>query len=34
VVPKVVADDHSRGMWVGLLGIHDHPFALTWLTTM
>jgi hypothetical protein len=31
VVPNVVADDHSRGMWVGLFGIHDHPFALTWL---
>jgi hypothetical protein len=37
VVPNVAADDHSRGMRVGLFGIHDHPFALsclTWLTTM
>ena len=34
VVPNVAADDHSRGMWVGLFGIHDHPFALSWLTTM
>ena len=29
VVPNVAADDHSRGMWVGLFGIHDHPFALS-----
>src|ERR1700741_60255 len=37
VVPNVAADDHRRGVWVGLFGIHDHPFALsclTWLTTM
>jgi|HubBroStandDraft_6_1064221.scaffolds.fasta_scaffold83442_4 hypothetical protein len=37
VVPNVAADDHSRGMWVGLFAIHDHPFArswLSWLTTM
>ena len=37
VVPNVAADDHSRGMWVGLFGIHDHPFArswLSWLTVM
>jgi hypothetical protein len=34
VVPNVAADDHSRGMWVGLFGIHDHPFALSWLTIM
>jgi hypothetical protein len=27
VVPNVAADDHRRGMWVGLFGIHDHPFA-------
>jgi hypothetical protein len=27
VVPNVAADDHSRGMWVGLFGIHDHPFC-------
>src|ERR1700741_1677234 len=33
VVPNVAADDHSRGMWVGLFGIHDHPFAISWLTT-
>jgi hypothetical protein len=36
-VPNVAADDHSRGMWVGLFGIHDHPFArlwLSWLTVM
>jgi hypothetical protein len=32
VVPNVAADDHSRGLWVGLFGIHDHPFALSWLT--
>src|SRR5262249_36164533 len=25
VVPNVAADDHNRGMWVGLFGIHDHP---------
>jgi hypothetical protein len=30
VVPNVAADDHSRGLWVGLFGIHDHPFALSW----
>jgi hypothetical protein len=30
VVPNVAADDHSGGMWVGLFGIHDHPFALSW----
>jgi len=34
VVPNVAADDHRRGMWVGFFGIHDHPFALSWLTTM
>ena len=34
VVSNVAADDHRRGMWVGLFGIHDHPFALSWLTTM
>jgi hypothetical protein len=34
VVPNVVADDHSRGMRVGLFGIHDHPLALSWLTIM
>jgi hypothetical protein len=34
VVPNVAADDHNRGMWVGLFGIHDHPFALSWLTIM
>jgi hypothetical protein len=34
VVPNVAADDHSRGMWVGLFGIHDRPFALSWLTIM
>ena len=34
VVPNVAADDHRRGMWVGLFGIHDHPFALSWLTMM
>jgi hypothetical protein len=37
VVPNVAADDHRRGMWVGLFGIHDHPFArswLSWLTVM
>jgi len=34
VVPNVAADDHSRGMRVGFFGIHDHPFALSWLTTM
>jgi hypothetical protein len=34
VVPNVAADDHRRGMWVGPFGIHDHPFALSWLTTM
>jgi hypothetical protein len=34
VVPNVAADDHRRGMWVGLFGIHDHPFALSWLMTM
>ena len=33
VVPNVAADDHRRGVWVGLFGIHDHPFALSWLTT-
>ena len=27
VVPNVAADDHSRGMWVGLFGIHDHPLC-------
>jgi hypothetical protein len=27
VVPNVAADDHSRGMWVGLFGIHGHPFC-------
>ena len=32
VVPNVAADDHSRGMWVGLFGIHDHPFAQSWLS--
>ena len=30
VVPNVAADDHNRGMWAGLFGIHDHPFALSW----
>jgi len=34
VVPNVAADDHSRGMRVGLFGIHDHPFAQSWLTIM
>ncbi len=34
VVPNVAADDHRRGMRVGLFGIHDNPFALSWLTTM
>ena len=34
VVPNVAADDHSRGMWLGVFSIHDHPFALSWLTTM
>jgi hypothetical protein len=34
VMPNVAADDYSRGMWVGLFGIHDHPFALSWLTIM
>jgi hypothetical protein len=34
VVPNVAADDHSCAMWVGLFGIHDHPFALSWLTIM
>jgi len=34
VVPDVAADDHSRGLWIGLFGIHDHPFALSWLTIM
>ena len=34
VVPNVAADDHSRAIWVGLFGIHDHPFALSWLTIM
>jgi hypothetical protein len=34
VVPNVAADDHSRGMWVGLFGIHDYPLALSWLTVM
>jgi hypothetical protein len=34
VVPNVAADDHSRGMWVGLFGIHDHSFSLSWLTIM
>ena len=34
VVPNVATDDHSRGMWVGLFGIHDHPFAQSWLTVM
>jgi hypothetical protein len=34
VVPNVAADDHRRGLWVGLFGIHDHPFARSWLTTM
>jgi hypothetical protein len=34
VVTNVATDDHSRGMWVGLFGIHDHAFALSWLTTM
>ena len=34
VVLNVAADDHRRGMWVGLFGIHDHPFALSWLTIM
>ena len=34
VVPNVAADDHNRGMWVGLFGIHDHPFAQSWLTKM
>jgi hypothetical protein len=34
VVPNVAADDHSRGMRVGLFGIHDHPFAQLWLTIM
>jgi hypothetical protein len=32
VVPNVAADDHRRGVWVGLFGIHDHPFALSWLS--
>ena len=27
VVLNVAAGDHRRGMWVGLFGIHDHPFA-------
>jgi hypothetical protein len=27
VVPNVAADNHRRGMWVGLFGIHDHPFC-------
>jgi hypothetical protein len=27
VVANVAADDYRRGMWVGLFGIHDHPFA-------
>src|SRR5258708_20284134 len=27
VVLNVAADDHSRGMWVGLFGIHPHPFS-------
>jgi hypothetical protein len=34
MVPNVAADDHRRGMWVGLFGIHDHPFARSWLTMM
>jgi hypothetical protein len=37
VVPNLAADDHRRGMWVALFGIHDHPFArswLSWLTVM
>jgi hypothetical protein len=34
VVPNVAADDHSRGMWIGLFGIHNRPFALSWLTIM
>jgi hypothetical protein len=34
VVLNVAADDHDRGMCVGLFGIHDHPFALSWLTIM
>jgi hypothetical protein len=34
VVANVAGDDHSRGMWVGLFGIHDHAFALSWLTIM
>jgi hypothetical protein len=27
VVPNVAGDDHNRGMWAGLFGIHDHPFC-------
>jgi hypothetical protein len=34
VVPNVAADDHSRAIWVSLFGIHDHPFARSWLTSM
>src|SRR5712691_5165993 len=34
VVSNVAADDHNRGMWVSVFGIHDHPFALSWLTIM
>ena len=34
VVPNVAADDHRRGMWVAPFGIHDQPFALSWLTNM
>jgi hypothetical protein len=34
VMPNIAADDHSRGMWVGFFGIHDHPFAQSWLTSM
>jgi len=34
VVPNVAADDHNRGMWVCLFGIHEHTFALSWLTIM
>src|ERR1700751_4766192 len=32
VVPNVTADDHRRGVWIGLFGIHDYPFALSSLS--
>jgi hypothetical protein len=34
MVPNVAPDDLRREMWIYLFGIHDHPFALSWLTIM